>query len=442
MEKILLITVGGSPEPILTAIETLQPDRVIFLCSDGAKGSKSQVIGEGNPCEIRRGLEVEKKPNIPTQLGLGDRFQPERDLVLIQDPDDLSECYRLATAKIRALQQEFVDAQILAEYTGGTKTMSAALSVAALDYRIPMYVTTSVRRNLIRVESGELTERAAASSIIVERTIEQFLPLLLEQYNYPAAMTELKIPFQMELPSSALKSRVRKLYTCCAGFDAWDKFDHAAAWQLLKDFTSQQNIQPVVLFLKRVMGSRETLAEAVDDNFKAPDKMRGHGYEIVEDLVLNAERRAILERFDDAVARLYRALELLVQVRLWERYQIKTGDVDLQKLPESLLLKYEGMRSPDKDKIQLGLSASYFLLSELPDDPLGKLYLQRHKAIIDALKIRNYSILAHGLRPVTKSDYEQTFVKVVIPFIQTGIAAIIPPKDNFQPVQFPRIFSI
>jgi hypothetical protein len=47
MPKILLVTVGGSFQPIVTAIGTLSPDRVIFICSDGDKGSKSQVIGEG-----------------------------------------------------------------------------------------------------------------------------------------------------------------------------------------------------------------------------------------------------------------------------------------------------------------------------------------------------------------------------------------------------------
>jgi hypothetical protein len=35
--------------------------------------------------------------------------------------------------------------------------------------------------------------------------------------------------------------------------------------------------------------------------------MSGHGYEIVEDLLLNAERRAMQDRYDDAVGRLYRA---------------------------------------------------------------------------------------------------------------------------------------
>lgn len=40
------------------------------------------------------------------------------------------------------------------------------------------------------------------------------------------------------------------------------------------------------------------------------------GYEQVQDLILNAERRAVQERYDDAVARLYRAVEMVAQVRL------------------------------------------------------------------------------------------------------------------------------
>jgi hypothetical protein len=120
MHKILLVTVGGSAQPILTAIDTLQPDRVIFFCSAGSKGSQALVIGEGTPCEIRQGAEVVAKlPNIPTQPGLSN-FQPGTDLVLIQNPDDLSECYCLASNTIRTLRQHSPDSQIVADYTGGT----------------------------------------------------------------------------------------------------------------------------------------------------------------------------------------------------------------------------------------------------------------------------------------------------------------------------------
>ncbi|MBW4573295.1 MAG: hypothetical protein KME31_36680 [Tolypothrix carrinoi HA7290-LM1] len=157
--KILLVTVGGSFQPIITAIRSLQPDRIIFIASDGEKGSKSQVIGEGTPCEVRRGAEVmERLPNIPTQVGLGDRFQKERDLILVQNPDDLNECYPKIHTFIRDLLLD-PSHEIMADYTGGTKTLSAALVLAAVDCRIALYITIAARDNLVKVERGEVTQK-------------------------------------------------------------------------------------------------------------------------------------------------------------------------------------------------------------------------------------------------------------------------------------------
>ncbi|WP_315789515.1 hypothetical protein [Fischerella sp. JS2] len=163
MSKILLVTVGGSFQPIITAIRSLQPDRVIFIASDGEKGSKSQVIGEGTPCEVRRGAEVvERLPNIPTQVNLGENFQPERDLILVQNPDNLAESYAKISSCIRNLQQESGH-QIMADYTGGTKTLSAALVMAAVDCGISLYITIAARDNLVKVERGELTQKVDTS---------------------------------------------------------------------------------------------------------------------------------------------------------------------------------------------------------------------------------------------------------------------------------------
>ncbi len=159
MSKILFVTVGGSFQPIVTSIRSLQPDRVIFIASDGEKGSKSQVLGEGTPCEMRRGAEViERLPNIPTQLDLGESFQQERDLILVQNPDDLSECYTKIYPFIRKLQQE-TSHEIMADYTGGTKSLSAALAMTAIDCRILLYVTIAARNNLVKVEQGQVTQK-------------------------------------------------------------------------------------------------------------------------------------------------------------------------------------------------------------------------------------------------------------------------------------------
>lgn len=163
MSKILFVTVGGSFQPVITAIHSLQPNRVVFIASDGDKGSKSQVIGDGTPCELRKGAEViERLPNIPTQVNLGDNFQPDRDLILVQNPDDLAECYPKIRDHIQSLQKEGTH-EIIADYTGGTKTLSASLVMAAVDCGIPLYITIATRDNLIKVERGELTQKVNTS---------------------------------------------------------------------------------------------------------------------------------------------------------------------------------------------------------------------------------------------------------------------------------------
>jgi len=59
---ILLCTVGGSHEPILTALRQTTPDFVCFICTDrdpatGRPGSDTQILGKGACIKIRPGCE-------------------------------------------------------------------------------------------------------------------------------------------------------------------------------------------------------------------------------------------------------------------------------------------------------------------------------------------------------------------------------------------------
>ncbi|MEA5565767.1 TIGR02710 family CRISPR-associated CARF protein [Anabaena sp. UHCC 0399] len=438
MQKILLVTVGGSYQPIITAIRELEPDRVVFICSDGSKGSKSQVIGEGTPCEIRRGTEViERLPNIPTQLGLGDRFQPDRDLIFIQEPDDLAECYLKVTSSIQKIQQDSPNAQLMADYTGGTKSMSVGLAMASVDYQITLYVTTTVRTNIIKVDRGELTGQASIAPVVAQRTIEQFLPIFLQQYNYPAAIAQLRrLLSSMSLPPET-RRKIQSLYACCSALDAWDRFEHRDALDLLEPQMRHPELRKLAIFLKRVINSRGQ----IDKDFDCSSGTEGHGYEIVQDLLNNAQRRAAQERYDDAVGRLYRALELLVQIRLKKTYGIKTGDVDIQQLPEALRSEYEQQRSPVKGVIQLASRKSYELLGKLPNDPIGKLYQKNANKIINVLEVRNNSLFAHGFKPINSDDYQKVS-EVFTNFIQSAITSVVEPKLQLQPPQFPNTLEV
>lgn len=433
MPNILFVTVGGSPQPIITAIKSLNPDQVVFICSPGPKGSESQVTGSGTPCKImKEGQVIAEQPNIPTQLNLGDKFQAERDLIVLENLDDLGSSYQAILRKMKQWQHENPQGKILADYTGGTKTMSLALGMAAVDMQAQVYVTTSNRENLNRVEWGENTERATISAVIIQQKLLKQLPSLFEQYNYPAIITELNsLLNQYELPTST-RQQLRTILNFAQALEAWDRFDHNGAWPGIK--AVMKHHPDLGKFLKRVISSRGS----IDPNFDASNGTFGHGYEIVEDLLLNADRRASQNRFDDAVGRLYRALELLGQLYLKNTHKIQTGDVDLALIPESLKAKYEKKKSKTTGKIQIALRESYKLLTELnPDDPLGQLYHSQEQPLMDVLQIRNYSLFAHGFRPIDQASYQQ--VKTVIAgFIQAGIRAIIPAKPKLSPAPFPQ----
>lgn len=433
--KILLITVGGSHQPIVTSINSLSPDRMIFICSGGPRGSISQITGAGNPCEIRRGAEViEKLPNIPSQLNLGDRFNAETDLIEVANPDDVANIYIQISEAIQNLKESCPNAELLADYTGGTKSMSVALALAALDLDCQLHLTTASRFDLIRVTRGETVRRAAITNLTVRRLLTQDIPRLLAQYNYPAAIAELEACLRdMALTEP---QPVEDYLRLCRGLNHWDCFNHSEAWYDLEPFLHEASLRPLLMYLKRVMGSRQAIAPAMNTEFKAPAQVLGHGYELVEDLLLNAERRAALARYDDAVGRLYRALEFLAQSHLWLRYGVKTGDVELEKLPEHLCSQVGEFQGRD-GKIQLALRSSYELLRQWPGDPLGPIYEESANHLFNQLQIRNYSILAHGLRPVTAVDYCQQFQAIVVPFIEAGLKAVIGDRSGLSSVQFP-----
>ena len=54
MKKILVLSVGGSCEPIVNAIRNYNPDRVYFFCSSGPKGSAVTIDSSGDPCGDKR----------------------------------------------------------------------------------------------------------------------------------------------------------------------------------------------------------------------------------------------------------------------------------------------------------------------------------------------------------------------------------------------------
>lgn len=418
--KILVMSAGGSCPPLITSIRQNKPDLIHFLCSEGSEKSingKGKVCGKDpkNPDQ----LSVLSQCNIP-ENEKGNRFFIHR----IENIDDLNSCYTASFKILNDIQQKYPKAEIVVDYTGGTKSMTGGLAAASFDFcGIKHCVVKGDRPDLVKVLDG--TERIKVTGknfSFLNRQLEQARKLI-DRYDYEGVQSILEETFTISEIPEDIDKKIQRLYTFSKAFLAWDRFDHIEAWKFLNQ--NRKISHENVVFLETVLWSRKKFDEKlknvpIEGLVLSP---RGCGYELVEDLVLNAERRASQGRYDDAVGRLYRAFEMLVQMRLRDRYSIDNGNVDLEKLPENLRVEYEA-RKEDNGKIVLGLRNSYELLSRLdPEDELGKLYAKDWKRLTNSLTIRNESLYAHGMSPISKAQYEKFYEKfvngILDPFLKT-----------------------
>lgn len=386
---ILAVSVGGSCQPLITAITDYRPQYVVFIASEGPRGSLSTVTGPGKPCTGRE--PEDSKPSIAAQTGLK---ESQFEIHPIADPDSLQACYSVTRSALTKAMQQYPNSRYVADYTGGTKTMSVALAMAALESNWDLSLVKGARTDLIKVVDGTEVAGLVNSWEVRARQRMEEVRRLFDNYNYASAETLASNILQTGALSTQLQTQLREWVGLARGFDAWDRFDHERALQILTPY--QSRVVPGFRFLKLITGTT---------------KQRS-GYEPVFDLVRNSERRAHQKRFDDAVARLYRACEMLAQIKLTLRTPtLDSSNIAVQALPEALRPAYDQLRDPNSGKIQLGLRQDYELLSAL-DDPLGIVYRTHEKRLLNGLSARNASILAHGISPIGDESY-QKFAEVL-----------------------------
>jgi CRISPR-associated protein (TIGR02710 family) len=407
------------------------PAFVVFITSKDRSdppqpGSYITVDGPGEPCDVRPEQKCsscktvlsarQAKAAIVVQAGL----TPAQYELVQLEPDDLNDAYATMRTLLTNLRRRFPNATFVSDYTGGTKTMSAALVLAALDRGdSELAVMLGQRSTLQRVEDG--TEMATAVDVRnwrIQRSLHA-AEELFDRYDYAAARGVLEGVLRDISVVPALRTQLQRTVQLARGFDAWDRFAHVDALRLLQPFASALGAHFQALLLLNGKGKTS-------------------GYEVAFDLLRNAERRAARAQYDDAVARLYRLVELLAQQRLFMQYAQTTSDLNVASLPIELQAQYEAQRDPKSGKIRLGLQEGYNLLITLRD-PLGEAFAHVRGPLSNALTTRNSSILAHGLTPIAKAAYDDLFAQVET-LLQ--IAAQSGLRFGRRPAQFPAFTEI
>lgn len=295
------------------------------------------------------------------------------DFVTLQDVDRFEECFQ----KIRQVIKEYSDYEVIIDYTSGTKTMTMSAAIASVLYHKDLTLVSGERgdNGLVSMHTEEIKTQSLYSAydeILMDKMKEAF-----NNYRYDSALS-----FLDEMVNVDKRESYQNLIQA---YNYWDKFNHEAAFELIKNIdmpidTSNKE------FIGMLINSRD---------FKE--------YYHLADLLNNSKRRFMEGKYDDALARLYRAVEFISQTRLKMEYGIDTSDVELELVPDFAREQYS--RKEKSGKITIGLREGYKLLRQLGDD-IGSSYFQ-DKRFIDLLNKRNRSILAHGFTPVTDENLDE-----------------------------------
>jgi CRISPR-associated protein (TIGR02710 family) len=398
-KKVLIMTVGGSDKPLVTCIKYHKPDFIYFICSSDSKNIKGsyimieQEVPAPSPC-----INCKWTPGPGLSLVKQAELVPGSYEIVPVNPDNLEDCYLKSVNTVRRARDEYPGADVQVDYTGGTKTMSSGLAVAAADERCIFSLVKGNRIDLSKVRDG--TERVAVlkvARVTVERQL-QFARELSRDWNYAGSVSVLEAVGSEA--SYEDEHVIQYLLDIARGLEAWDSFNYSTAVNMLEIYKRDSFIAEYYTSLKQTL--------VVLEWYKG-DKPIFPGINLyfpVYDCLRNSQRRAGQKKYDDAVSRLYRATEMYAQLCL-RSLGIKTDDVDLFLLHEEIRDKYL-KRKEERGKLQLGLRDAYLLLGELKH-PLGNLYESVECKLIDALKARNGSFLAHGFTPVQEKDYMKLY---------------------------------
>lgn len=462
LEKVdyLVVSVGTSYEPLVLNISLLKPKKILLLYTEKSEAVLEKVV---NYCRLRP-QDYEKRK---------------------VDSVDPMAIYREIKESYLAWKKP---ERMYIDFTGGTKAMSTACALAGAMIDIQMiYVSTDdyltdFRKPNPGSERLSYVENPIAvfGDLEVDKALE-----LMTRYNYAGAAEKLGI-LKERIPDPSVRQQLQFLYLLSRTYEYWDALDfgpaHDRITQLCEQMHRDHRMHPdfVLMDSYDLLMAQKTCLDALaqipilQEQKKREEILRNEDimHPLMFTMYLNAMIREQQEKYDMATLLMYRLLEMIGQRRLIH-YNIYVSDPEYQKIDYSFSAcqdfagKKPGEQFPLlKDKVfqlkqQLFKKAdSYlpapialldgFLILAALEDPVTDGADEKENSRLNMLKrmrsniyLRNNSIFAHGLGPVSKGDYEKfrdfikdlfiqfcaienvnfTVARNVMNYVQAGISA-------------------
>jgi CRISPR-associated protein (TIGR02710 family) len=319
------------------------------------------------------------------------RVDVEVEEIKLIDADDFNSCFNIMFETLK----KYAGAEVLVNYTYGTKTISSAIASSAVFANAKLVYISGERKNGV-VKSG--LEKVLISdayrlrdAMALERVAKFF-----NAHNFDAAIAEAQNLKAFEAKDELIK--FLSAYRC------WNLFNHSDAFELLK--TSWKELTKLV-DVNRVKSNIEFLGRLLNSRSDVERLKR-----LLLDLVENARRKIESGSYDDAVARLYRATELISQILLKEEGYSDPIVIDENNMSEKdrIIIRACGEFAEKKNgriEFKVGLMKKIEILSEF--ELQIAIEMRNDKKLNDLLKRRNESILAHGFRVMKKEDAEKLY---------------------------------
>ena len=329
--------------------------------------------------------------------------------------NDADACFGHFNAVLAKLVEQGVRPDsIVADFTRGTKAMSAALVLAAVRLDIPrlryLYGDRDMRGTVL---AG--TERVGEirTGLVTARRRIDLVADLMRHGDFGAAISvlpDLDGPFGALWPSS-LRSEAKALRGVARVYAAWDRLDYRGA---LREMDAPgmacDGLPDAFRPADGVRGWLKLLA-------KAPERSDKKGYAawlrvLACDLLANAERRVRDRHFEDALLRTYRILELIGQFRLFDRGYDSGGIPPDDPVVAEFRRKLRkgGRQDFGSDPRTGNLIASRELATQLLKhlgDPLAPELLRFDKRHTTTKpRSRNQSVLIHGFTAQAPAENE------------------------------------
>lgn len=414
----MVISVGTSYEPIVLSLSLFRPEKILFLYTSKSEHTLSKIVD---------------------YCGLTPENYAKR-LVDEVDPMDVYREIKQAYLKWKCPKTMYID------FTGGTKAMSAACALAAAMIDVQMvYVSTEDYLTDFR-KPNPGTERIS----YVENPLAVFGDLemnkameLFGRFNFAGAAKRMEV-LKDKIPDAEIRQQLQFVYLLAKAYEYWDALNFIPAYEymntlfleltrdhkyhadyLLMDYIDRVGEQRRIL--KELRGIPELQKKSKRDILENKDTIHA----LMLTMLLNASTREQQEKLDMATLLFYRLLEMIEQRRLiqyglyasdpeYAKVRVKTeqlpemaglnGNERMQLLKERAFeLKKQMFKNADMYlPQQIALLDGFIILAALRDpitrgedgNPLHTLSKIRSK-----VSLRNNSIFAHGLGPVTPEEY-------------------------------------